>query len=74
MIRASILHTGLPLKVDKDLREYFLPGKAEDAAWRKAGRKDCLILMETILFENEDLIMTSGDDDYNDGTETPEKT
>ena len=50
-------YTGLPLKVDKDLRECFLSGKAEDAdglspvkddnaAWRKAGRKDCLILME----------------------------
>ena len=50
-------YTDLLLKVDKDLRECFLSGKAEDtgglapakddnAAWRKAGRKDCLVLME----------------------------
>ena len=51
------LYTDLPLKEDKDVRECFLPGKAEDAgglapakddnaAWRKAGCKDCLVLME----------------------------
>ena len=49
-------HTNLPLKVGKDLRGCFSSGKAEDAgglapakddnaAWRKADRKDCLFLM-----------------------------
>ena len=49
-------NTKLRLKLDKELRECFVSGEAEDEdglapvkddneGWRKAGRKDCRILI-----------------------------
>lgn len=53
----SKTNTNRPLKLDKELQEWFVSAEAKDEGglspakdanegWRKSGRKDCRVLME----------------------------